>query len=85
MKKGWLIKLINKPIIKGVLKTIPFAGDIIQNIEDDSFQHPTGTFNPVAMIPVIIRLLFLIALAYFVLRGDVSIEDAQDVRELIDN
>jgi len=82
-KQGWLLKLIKNPLIKGVLKSIPIVGDVVQNIDDESFESPKGTFSPVAMVPVILRILFLIALAYFVLRGDVSIEDAESVKELI--
>ena len=84
MPKGKLIKFLNRPLIKGVLKSVPFVGDIMQNIEDDSFEHPTGHFNPVGMVPVIIRLLALIALAYFVLKGTITLEDAEGVKELID-
>ena len=84
LRKGWIIKLLNRPLIKAVVKSIPFVGDIAQNIEDDSFEHPSGTFNPVAMVPVVIRILFLIALAYFVLKGEITIEAAQDAKELLD-
>ena len=85
MKKGWMIKLLNRPLIKAALKSIPIVGDIVQNMDDESFESPKGTFSPVAMVPSILRILFLIALAFFVLRGDVSIEDAEDVKELLDN
>lgn len=84
MPKGKIIKFLNRPLIKAVLKSVPFVGDIVQNIDDESFESPKGSFNPAAMVPVVIRLGALIVLAYFVLKGTITMEDAENVKELID-
>ena len=84
MKKGWLIKLINKPLIKGVLKTIPFAGDLVENITEDTFESPAGAMNHNKLIFQLVRFAGLAILMYLVFSGKISFEEAEKAKDFID-
>ena len=83
MKKGWLLKLINKPLIKGVLKSVPFVGDVVDNITEGTFQAPEGTLDKNKLYYSIWRLTILCVLLYLVFSGKISFEDAEQAKEFI--
>ena len=85
MKKGsgWLLKLINKPLIKGVLKSVPFVGDVVDNITEGTFEAPEGVLDKNKLIYSTVRLIILCVLLYLVFSGKISFEDAENAKEFI--
>jgi len=77
------MKLLQRPLIKAVLKSVPFVGEVIDNLETQTVDSPKGQLDPGDMITKIIRILALLAIAYFVLKGDLSMDEAGDIKELI--
>ena len=84
MKKGWLLKLINKPLIKGVLKSVPFVGDVVDYITEGTFEAPEGVLDKNKLIYSTVRLALLCVLMYLVLSGKISFEDAEQAKDFID-
>lgn len=85
MKKGWLIKLLKKPLIKGVLQSVPFVGDVVENVTEGTFQSPEGNLDKNKLIFQVIRFAALAVLLYLVFSGKISFEEAENAKEFLNN
>ena len=83
MKKGWLIKILKKPLVKGVLKSVPFVGDVVDNITTETENSPAGSLDKGDLVMRIVRLVVLIGILYFVFSGKIDMEQAEDIKEFI--
>ena len=83
MKKGWLLKLIKKPLVKGLLGSIPFVGDVVDNVLTETENSPAGKLDPKDMIVRLVRLAVLLALIALAIGGKISFDDADRAKEFI--
>ena len=83
MKKGWILRLINKPLIKGVLKSVPVLGDLVDNITESTFDAPEGVLDKNKLIFQIVRIAILCILLYLVFSGKISFEEAEDAKQFL--
>jgi hypothetical protein len=77
------MKLLQRPLIRAILKSVPFVGEVVDNLDAETVDSPKGSINPGDAITKVIRILALLALAYFVMKGNLDIEQAGDIKELI--
>ncbi len=77
------MKLISNPIVKGVLKSIPLVGDVVDNITIETQDSPAGSLNSVDLVSRMIRLAVLVVLMYLVLSGKIGMEDAEEAKQFI--
>ena len=83
MAKGKIIKLLNRPIIKAALKSIPFVGDIVENMDADTPGAPQGTLDTNRLLIQAIRLGILAGILYLVFSGKLSMEEAENYKEFL--
>jgi len=74
------MKLLERPLIKAVLKSIPFVGDIVSNMDN---QSPQGEVDGRDSPYLIIRYLIIGVLIYLVLSGKIDIDQANDAKDLL--
>lgn len=71
-------KLLQNPIIKGVLKSVPILGDVMTNSENENGQKK-GKIDPTELVQALIRLIIVIA----ILKGLVSTDEAENIMDAI--
>jgi len=79
-----LLKLLNKPLIKGIVKSIPFIGDLGTNILEETTNTKPGQLDKNELFYSLVRLGVLVTLLYLVFSGKLSMEDAEGFKEFID-
>ena len=80
---GWLMKLINKPLIKGALKTVPILGDLVDNLTEGTFDAPEGVLDKNKLIFQIVRITILVVLLYLVFSGKIDFDEAEQAKEFL--
>ena len=85
MKKGWLMKALNRPLLRGLVKSIPFVGDIADNVLTETSNSPAGEFDPKDMWLRVVRLAILVVLLYLVFSGKIDMDQAEDAKEFLNN
>ena len=83
MKKGWLLKLINRPIVRGILKSVPFVGDVVDNITEGTFEAPEGVLDTNKLLYSTLRLAVLCVLLYLAFSGKIDFEQAEQAKDFI--
>lgn len=78
-------RFITGKLVSGVVKSIPFGvGSLLSNILDDVNGSAPGEFDKSTLKPQLIKIGFYIVLAILVLKGTISIEEAESVKGIID-
>ena len=83
MAKNRLLDFLKKPIVKGLIKSIPFIGDIADNVLTETNTSPAGEVDKGDLITKVIRLALLVGLLYLVFSGKLNMEDAEGYKEFI--
>ena len=78
-----IIKFLQKPMIKGLIKSIPFVGEMASNVLTETSNSPAGKVDKEDMIPTLIRMGVVIVLLYLAMSGHISFEDATEAKEFI--
>ena len=78
-------KLLQRPLIRAILRSVPFVGDVVDNLDKETMDSPKGTFDPGDMTTKLIRLAVLVGLMYFVFSGKLSMEEAESAKSFISN
>lgn len=84
MAKGKILAFLNRPLIKGLIKSIPFVGDVADNILDEQPGSPSGQVNRSDLTSKLIRMGILLGILYLVFSGKLSMEEAEGYKEFID-
>ncbi len=84
MANGKLLGFLQKPAIKGLIKSIPFVGEMASNVLTETSNSPAGEVDKDDMIPTLIRMGVVIVLLYLAMSGRISFDDAQQAKEFID-
>ena len=81
MAKGEkILKFLNRPLVKAVFKSVPFVGDIVDNIENDA---PAGQLDIKQAWFSAVRLAIIGVLLYLALSGKISWEEAEQGKEFL--
>ncbi len=82
--KNNLLKFINKPLIKGVLKSLPFGvGSLAQNVLSET--NGVGNIDQEELPAQLFKIVVYGVLIYLILSGNLSFDDAESVKDLISN
>lgn len=78
-------KLLTSPIVKGLLTKIPFdigstIGDLLNKNETEE-----GAMTKEKLMHHVIKIVMYGVLAYFFLKGDITLDEAEDAKDLINN
>ena len=82
MKK--LINFFNKSMLKGLIKSIPFVGEVASNVLTETSNSPSGKVDKADLLPTLVRMGVVIVLLYLALSGKISFDDAETAKELLD-
>lgn len=81
MEKG-IGKFLNRPLVKAVLKSVPFVGDVVDNLDNDT---PKGELDVKQAWFSVVRLAIVGTLLYLALSGKISWEEAEQGKEFLGN
>jgi len=77
-------KILSGGFVKGVLKSIPFGvGELAGNVLDEVNGSEPGELDKKSIIPQLVKLAFYIGLAYAVLNNKITIDDAEQAKDLL--
>jgi hypothetical protein len=71
-------KLLSKPLVKGILKSLPIVGEVVTNVDNEN-KAKKGQLDLEELGQAIIRLVILIS----IIIGALSIEDAESIKDII--
>ena len=83
MVKGKILGFLQKPAIRGIVKSIPFVGEMFSNVLTETSHSPAGKVDKEDLIPTLVRMGVVIVLLYLALSGKISFDDAEAAKELI--
>ena len=75
-------KLLERPLVRAVLKSVPFVGDVVSNLDNEA---PVGQFDTKEAWYTTIRYVIIAALLYLVISGKISWEEAEQAKEFLGN
>jgi len=78
-----LLQILNKPFIKGIIKSIPVVGSLGANVLEETANTKPGQLDVKEMGYSLVRLGILVALLYLVFSGKLSMEEAEGYKEFI--
>ena len=78
-----IIQFLKKPFIKGLIKSIPFIGDIADNMLEETTASPSGSLDKNKLIFQIIRMAALIVMMYLVFKGTLTEDDAEFFKDYL--
>ena len=84
LKKGWVIRVLRHPLLKGVLKSVPIIGDVVENLTESSFEAPEGMLDKNKLMFQVLRIAILCVLLYMVFSGKIDFEEAEQAKEFLD-
>ncbi len=84
MQNGKLIKFLQKPMVKGLIKSIPFVGEMAANVLNEVPHSPAGKVDKEDLIPTLVRMGVVIVLLYLAMSGKISFDDATNAKEFLD-
>ncbi len=82
MKK--LLNILNKPLFKGLIKSIPIIGDLADNILTETVKSPAGSVDKGDMVTKLVRLALLVGLLYLVFSGKLDMDQADTAKDFLD-
>lgn len=71
-------KLLAKPLVKGVLKSLPIVGEVVSNVDAEN-ERPKGELDITELVQALIRLVILIA----ILKGVMTTEEAESTLDVL--
>ena len=84
--KSGIGKLLTHPVVKGLIKTIPFGvGSMAGNVLDETQNSQPGAVDWPTVMPQLIKIVIYGVLAYYALSGAITFEDAENAQDLIGN
>ncbi len=81
-KESKIGKLIFSKVGKGLIKSIPFVGDMAANIMDDN-NSEAGTLDKKELPVQIVRMAILGVIVFAALKGWISFDDAEAAKGLV--
>ena len=84
LKKGWLVRVLDRPLVKGVLKSVPILGDVVENITEGTFDAPEGMLDKNKLMFQVLRIAILCVLLYMVFSGKIDFEEAEQAKQFLD-
>lgn len=77
-------KIITSPLIKGLIKSIPFGvGSLAGNVLDEVEGSPSGAADWKTITPQLIKLGLYAVLVYLILNGTITADDAKDAQKIL--
>ncbi len=83
MLKNKLLDFLKKPIVKGLIKSIPFIGDIADNVLTETANSPAGRVDKGDLVTKLVRLTLLVGLLYLVFSGKISFDQAENAKDFL--
>jgi len=82
MANNKLIKFLSKPLISGLLKSIPFGiGSVAGNVLSE--HKGVGNVDQKELAPQLLKILIYVVLLYLIFNGKLSFEEASQYKEFI--
>ena len=82
MQKGKIIKFLNKPMIAGLVKSIPFGiGSLASNVLGEV--GGAGNVDKKELPAQLIKIGIYVVLLYLVFSGKLNMEDAESYKDFI--
>ena len=82
--KDKLKQIGGSAIVRGALRSLPFGiGSMAGGILDETAKSKAGSISKDELIPQLVKLGFYIVLAYLVLKGTITMEDAETAKEIL--
>ena len=79
---GKIIKFLNKPLIAGVIKSIPFGiGSLAANVLGEV--GGAGNVDKKELMPQLVKIGIYVVLLYLVFSGKLNMEDAESYKDFI--
>ncbi len=78
-----ILNFLNKPFIKGLIRSIPIVGEMADNVLEETTHSPGGNLDKNKLVYQIVRLAALIGVMYFVFKGTMTEEDAEFFKDFI--
>ena len=82
--KSKLLGFLQKPAIRGLIKSIPFVGEMASNVLTETSNSPSGKVDKEDLIPTLVRMGVVIVLLYLAMSGKISFDDATNAKEFLD-
>jgi len=80
---GKIIKFLNKPLIAGIVKSIPFGiGSLASNILGEV--GGAGNVDKKELMPQLVKIGIYVVLLYLVFSGKLNMETATEYKDFID-
>ena len=79
-----LLGFLQKPAIRGIIKSIPFVGELGSNILTETANSPSGKVDKQDLVPTLIRMGVVIVLLYLAMSGKISFDDAEQAKDFLD-
>ena len=79
-----ILNFLNRPFIKGLIKSIPIIGDVADNVLTETSKSPAGQMDKEDLVYKLVRLALLIGLMYLVFSGKLSMDQAEGAKDFID-
>ncbi len=80
-----LLNFLNKPFIKGIVKSIPIVGDLFTNVLTETQHSPAGKLDKGEATISIIRIVILVGILYLVFSGKLDMEEAEGYKKYLNN
>ena len=71
-------KLLAKPLVKGILKSIPVVGEVVTNVDAENGEAK-GKIDPAELLQALIRLIILI----YILMGALTPGEAEQIIDVV--
>lgn len=71
-------KLLAKPLVKGILKSLPIVGEVVSNVDAEN-QRPKGELDIPELVQALIRLVIVVA----ILRGVLTAGEGEEIIDLV--
>jgi hypothetical protein len=79
-----LFKAINKPVVRGLLKSIPFGvGSIAGNVLDETATSASGEVDKQNIGPQVVKLVIYGIIIYMFLNQGVDLDQLEQIKDLM--
>ncbi|GAG88565.1 unnamed protein product [marine sediment metagenome] len=84
MAKGKkILSFLKKPMIQGLVKSIPFVGDVADNMLTSTDRTGEGQLDTKQLGFQLVRLAVLAGILYLVFSGKIDMDAAEDYKEFL--
>lgn len=82
--KDRLKQISQSAIFKGAVKSLPFGiGSFAGSILDETSKSEAGSVSKEELLPQLIKLAFYLVLVYLAIKGTVSFEELEQVKDAL--